>query len=886
MITHTRFRINVIKTVFILCMVTVALAALPTTKTSAFSWTNQTPEISTSTEIGAANQNYCPAPNFHKMFAIDGDIGMKSVCVSEGEKISLGTYYSNLWGGFVTVIKFGNDTTMHLLRGNCNTYDSCQYIQEQDMLIAKQDRVYGFSRSLVIYKNFSKHLTSMANGITREYYFDYSNPDYTFQDTIGRTWAINSTGASENGKWLAVELLDEGFSILNLETLKMKYISTDFYHYGWGSNPSAEIAVSNDGEHIAVMGMNSGIRIFDINSDCGTDITNSDTSYVPLKNPCKQANIDYGSVIDQFFAGLSPRFSEDGGELRFYAVSYNYLNKPREVVYKANGYVTKKLDYLALGDSFTSGEGETDDKYYLPGTNEKYEKCHISSRSYPFLIANVQNINSDSVKSVACSGAVIDDVVGKSGDYYGQANRLKEAGLNLNSTDLLLAQSLAKETFIPGRTYQKAFAEKYTPDVITVSIGGNDAGLMGKLTTCLLPGTCNWVENLEDREQTADEIQNLFSKLVNAYKDLHTKSPNSKIYAIGYPKIIDPNGQCDLVTGIMFNSEEREFMNEGIAYLNKVIQSATKAAGIGYIDIENSLGDNVLCGSKDPAVMNSVRLGDDNRYAWVINIGNESFHPTPLGHEFIARTINNAVSNLKDSEYCPNYLKICPDNSVMAPKPSSYWMPEGNHNYPIQKVSNFIVPTDNSGDKQHVSLDEFSLAPNSNVEIEIHSTTQSLGHFTSNNDGSLDIDITLPMDLEYGIHTVHLYGTSYSGESIELYQFIEYREKPQEVTKNEDITANPTISQVKTKETKIDTSITNNQTESVDSAPAKTVATIYNPEVKGISTVAPQKTTAILSGNTTKQKPIQYQKIAIVALIILVIISSVVIIRRKLFKNK
>lgn len=61
-----------------------------------------------------------------------------------------------------------------------------------------------------------------------------------------------------------------------------------------------------------------------------------------------------------------------------------------------------KLDYLALGDSYSSGEGDTEknnatgQKYYrqLTDVNEDKkqgipgEKCHVSTRSYPYKLAN------------------------------------------------------------------------------------------------------------------------------------------------------------------------------------------------------------------------------------------------------------------------------------------------------------------------------------------------------------------------------------------------------------------------------------------------------------------------------------------------------------------
>lgn len=774
MISPANIKYSVVK-VFSVCILTLILPLLVSQRVNAsdWSWTNQQPTIVSSVVTSYMNQSYCATP--HKIADIYSEIGQKSVCLSENEYVSFGEYYSQYWGGYTSTVKMRNDSKMHLLRAGCGQYDSCLYLPEKDILVYKQN-INGIARALVLYRNFSKRLKFVTYGIYQEYSFDNSNPDYIYNRPSGSPWPINGVGASKNGKWLAIEVMTTGFVILNTDTLETKRISTVGYRYDVGMDPSPEISVSNDGEHVAIMGTNSGIHIFDVSPDCGdTPDESLMTTRASITHPCKEAVIDYGGIISHFFAALSPRFDESGGELNFFALSS--VGEAREVTMRTNGNVGKKIEYLALGDSFTSGEGETDDKYYLNGTNDQYDKCHVSNRSYPFLIANLQNISGDFVKSVACSGAVMGDVVGENDDYLGQGERLGINGLNLVKIDRTVTRALAKETFQPGRVYQEAFVERYKPGVITVSIGGNNAGLMGKLSTCITPGTCSWVENPEKREQTALEIKRLFSKLVNTYKKLHADSPNSKIYAIGYPKIIDPNGQCDVVIGAMFNDSERNFMNEGIIYLNQVIQAAARAAGIGYIDISDSFGNHTLCGSGDPVVMNTIRTGDDISYAWIINIGNESLHPTPDGHRMIADKINSQIGDLSSYEYCNNQALICSDSTITAPEPSAYWIPDGYHDYPETISSQFLADSGQNNNVKDIELPEYSFAPNSDVRVEITSTARELGQYTANADGSLSATVELPTDLEYGYHTVHLYGTSYSGDPIELYQIIEYREK-------------------------------------------------------------------------------------------------------------
>jgi lysophospholipase L1-like esterase len=590
-------------------------------------------------------------------------------------------------------------------------------------------------------------------------------------------------GASDDGKWLGVELKGRGIGLLNIETLETKRISAVAYGYGSGYDPALEIAVSNGGNQIAIMGLNAQLSVYDVTSLCG-DIADDEnmSNHSAIAYPCKQSPIDVGSFIYRFYAAFTPQFSDDGGELNFYATSYE--GESREVTLRAAGNIGKKLDYLALGDSFTSGEGETDDKYYVPGTNDRFEKCHLSTRSYPYLLADLSNINPNMMKSVACSGATTKDVVGSDIDYWGQIDRLGVKGLKFSKEERVLSQTQAKYNFIPGRIHQETFVKNTYSKVITISVGGNDAGLISKLTACAgLGPTCNWANDPKKKEQTAIEIKNIYNKLVNTYKTIHTNSSDSKIYVVGYPNIIDPDGNCDAVTGVSLNSNERDFMVESVKYLNQVVKAAAVSAGVKYLDVQDSYGDQTLCGSKSPNANNGIRTGDDNNLIndseWLRFIGNESFHPNTLGHNMIAKSIHESVDDLIGYSYCEDDAKICPNGLVNPPEPSSYWIPDNYHDYPTQHIANFVSNDQLDPDNRQVdlALDNYSLSPNSSVAIEITSDPIALGNFTSSSDGSLRASVILPIGLAEGYHTIHLYGTSYSGESIELYQVIKY-EKP------------------------------------------------------------------------------------------------------------
>ena len=729
-----------------------------------WSWTDAEPEIVYSKLIDDINHDNCPT--ISRTIKISGEIGEYDACVYEGEVASFAVYWSS---GSRFAVKLPNDNKMYKFHSECGMYNPCIYLPNTDTLVMKRSVGNGGIGLLLIYKNFTKRLIPIQNGLIREYNFDDSEPDYTSHFPDGDYWLINGFNASDNGKWLAVEILNRGFALINIDTLQTKQIDNQYFGYWVGMNPTPELALSNDGHHLAVTGINSGFRIVDIDNTCGAEMSYHNVPKTPISNPCKESPVNINLAIDWFRTGYKPRFSSDGGEIVFYAES-NLFEK-REIALRTSQYQTRYLQYLALGDSFTSGEGELDDKYYLPRTNDKFERCHLSSRSYPFLISSMYNFNPNLSKSVACSGATAGDINGNKNTYQGQGDRLGVGNdkMGLDSSEMLLATNQAEQDFIPGRIKQIRFVEKYKPELITIGIGGNDAGLMDKLATCASPGTCKWASDDVKRAQTAIEISNLFDKLVKTYQDIHSKSTNSKIYVIGYPKIINPEGKCGITINAIFTDEEKQFINESVSYLNQIIYSATRRAGVGYIDVEDSFKNQALCGDIKPLAMNSIEFGDDSKQAWVVGIGNETFHPNHIGHKLIANTLKTKIN----TKYCQNSEKICPDETIKIPSPLAYWAIDDSRSYTKQQKANFL--TESGGQNKLIAkLEPYSLEPNSEVKIEIQSEPTPLGVFKADEFGGIDIELQLPDNLDYGYHTVYLDSKSYSGEEIEFYQTIKH----------------------------------------------------------------------------------------------------------------
>src|SRR5690606_34519160 len=83
--------------------------------------------------------------------------------------------------------------------------------------------------------------------------------------------------------------------------------------------------------------------------------------------------------------------------------------KYSQVSVTAGGYPRSLKSYMALGDSYISGEGAYS---YRDGTDTERNQCHQSLVSYPYLLGERQS----SFASVACSGAQMINVTSKEDD--------------------------------------------------------------------------------------------------------------------------------------------------------------------------------------------------------------------------------------------------------------------------------------------------------------------------------------------------------------------------------------------------------------------------------------------------------------------------------------
>ena len=734
-------RIHSTGVVFIGLILAVGFAGFvgstPASAESSENWLNGTVQkVYSSPEPQYALENLCTGVTGH--IKVTGWPGFHEACIYGSSGKTQFARYESSSGRYAYGFSFALDDSFTPLRNLCTDYTVCAYGQEEDVLLVRVQRQQGLALALI--KDFTKNLQKIHDqGEFYEYIGD-SQPIYV---SFGATPAIvNAVAVSANGKWAIAELVSYGLARIDLSDLTYRRITAPGAVYGFGTNPSYELAISNDGSTVARAGWRGAIEVFEASEMCGDELTEQTAiNFSEYTYPCKSADIDAQSLFPGFVKASVPRFSSDGTRL---SVNVQYGQGVHFVTLSPYADVSSQNpSYAAFGDSFTSGEGETSDEYYHPETNTVHNKCHISSRSYPYLVGTFWGMPT---VNKACSGARIADVA---------------------STSLKFSSEVPPTEL---------------PSHISVSIGGNDIELVGKLKTCLGLDTCEWA-SVQKRTQGAREIRGIFGSVVDLIQGFKRDYPAAELSIIGYPRVVNisQDATCPAIISNLLNIEERRYMDESIVYVNQVLRAAAQYTGLTYIDVSDAFYNAGLC-DQSPRAMNAIRFGDDiapvSLFSKFKVFGSESFHPTPKGHELVAGAIQRMGSNWRSQASC-----TC-EYSEASLDPPAYWKQgddAGGLDMRAQRSGEFLSHVNvTTGSPVNIRFPATTFKPGSNVSVELHSEPQELAKLTVQPDGSLESDVILPSNTT-GYHTVHVYGVSFAENPIDIYQTISLTEKPEEL---------------------------------------------------------------------------------------------------------
>ena len=224
------------------------------------------------------------------------------------------------------------------------------------------------------------------------------------------------------------------------------------------------------------------------------------------------------------------------------------------------------VNYVALGDSYSSGVGAGN---YISSSGS----CDRSTNAYPeqWAAANAPA----TFTSVACSGATTADVLSS-----------QVSALSASTT------------------------------LVSITIGGNDAGFSSVMETCVLSSTSTCVNAVKTAE--AFVTSQLPARLTTTLQAIRADAPSAKVIVLGYPDLYDlsKSGTC-----IGLSTKDRTALNQGAEDLDNALQAAAQANADTFADVRGQFAGHEICDSG--SWLHSVDI-------FAIS---SSYHPTAAGQE-------------------------------------------------------------------------------------------------------------------------------------------------------------------------------------------------------------------------------------------------------------
>lgn len=627
----------------------------------------------------------------------------------------------------------------------------------------------GIAYKIYVTENAYSGLTTTINQTTKEVTYKLPMPTATFlKNSRGDPLFIdvNTLALANNGQWLVADGLNTGFVRINIATRDILPFTSGFSNAAASNTVYSMNAISDDGAQVVVSAM-APLQSFNY-----YDLASCQPPLSGMIYRCQSRNLqnNISALRNKYRGGTHNVGFASNNLLQFYA-SYEYIapnNRKIGLFTLSNtGEGASKLDYLALGDSFSSGEGV---KNYRPETNTELNRCHTSYDSYGYVLSALL-ANQDSFKSIACSGAKIKDIVlekQKEDDYNLKNSQAFGKEISSFNEEILLS-------FLPGYRIQNKFVSINRPKIITMSIGGNDIGFSQIIAKCVSPfssdSTC--YSYYEDRKELLNVINNKYQGLLDTYRSLMQASPDAKLFIVGYPQLAKDNGNC--ANNVRLDNNEIIFSNQLIAYLNNIIEMAADHAGAKYVDVEHAFDGHRMCetASYDVAA-NGVTAG---RGGGFINgkypFASESYHPNKLGHQLLANAIAAKTASLTAAmpavnTSTANFLADT-DNLLLQNVP-----------HRATAAANYVYDGSISADalfmdaptQLDVSADTYSLPPNSQFSVVMYSDPTVIGTIATDSSGNIAGTVNLPPSLPVGYHTLHITGKNILDEPVDIAKIV------------------------------------------------------------------------------------------------------------------
>jgi lysophospholipase L1-like esterase len=224
------------------------------------------------------------------------------------------------------------------------------------------------------------------------------------------------------------------------------------------------------------------------------------------------------------------------------------------------------VHYVALGDSYSSGVGAGD---YISSSGS----CDRSTKAYPEQWADANS--PASFVSAACSGATTADVLSS-----------QVSALSASTT------------------------------LVSITIGGNDAGFSSVMETCVLESTSSCLKAVTASEAyVADELP---ASLDTTLQTIRADAPVARIVVLGYPDLYDLSQSSGCIG---LSTADRAALHQGAGDLDSALATAAATEDDTFADVRSEFAGHEICDSD----------------SWLHSVDifslSSSYHPTAGGQE-------------------------------------------------------------------------------------------------------------------------------------------------------------------------------------------------------------------------------------------------------------
>ena len=301
---------------------------------------------------------------------------------------------------------------------------------------------------------------------------------------------------------------------------------------------------------------------------------------------------------------------------------------------------TQGVNYVALGDSFSSGLGLADPVKGSP------DFCHRSQHNFPHIVAAALHLN---LTDVTCGGATTANVI---------------------DTPLKYGKH---------QTPAQSKALSPTTDIVSITIGGNDLGFVDVTRSCLAisadgPLLLSKAQNCQSIYVTRgfDRLEQKLkttvangspphpSGLANAFAEIRRRAPHAKVFVVGYPAIMPdpahtpPGGCFDIkLSGSSLENAYADnvfpFTNVDASYLHSLeksldamVRTEARKAGFVFVPTFEASEGHSACATASDRFVNGVSVARPEVDQAELDPG--SLHPNATGTTFLAASLTPAIA--------------------------------------------------------------------------------------------------------------------------------------------------------------------------------------------------------------------------------------------------